>query len=203
MRFTESHLKMRLRQQGISKIADVKTATLEPNGQLGYELTREAKPVTIGELENILSSYFSNNMTSPSTATNTSSTSNIFNQIKEQSIEVNYEQSNKDNNTSSRNIFIPQSVTSSLYNTLDEDKYVPTFDDSRDVFSNTDVKDPEVKYNTELYNSVNNNDKLTNTNNPYSFNNNQDSTNTSNISFTNASSNSNNKNNISNNNKLP
>lgn len=28
--------------------------TIEPNGQLGYELMRHAKPVTIGELERML-----------------------------------------------------------------------------------------------------------------------------------------------------
>ncbi len=54
MRLTVDQLEMRLRQQGISKITDVKTATLEPNGQLGYELMRHAKPVTIGELEQML-----------------------------------------------------------------------------------------------------------------------------------------------------
>lgn len=57
LRITVDQLEMRLRQQGISKISDVKTATLEANGQLGYELMRHAKPVTIGELEKMLSSY--------------------------------------------------------------------------------------------------------------------------------------------------
>lgn len=38
LRFTADQLEMRLRQQGINRISDVKTATLEPNGQLGYEL---------------------------------------------------------------------------------------------------------------------------------------------------------------------
>lgn len=54
MRLTVDQLEMRLRQQGISKISDVKTATLEPNGQLGYELMRHAKPLTIGEFEEML-----------------------------------------------------------------------------------------------------------------------------------------------------
>ncbi|WZL74241.1 DUF421 domain-containing protein [Clostridiaceae bacterium 35-E11] len=56
MKITIDQLEMRLRQQGISKISDVKTATLEPNGQLGYELMRHAKPVTIGEMEQMLAS---------------------------------------------------------------------------------------------------------------------------------------------------
>ncbi|WP_248924144.1 DUF421 domain-containing protein [Paenibacillus hamazuiensis] len=62
MRLTVDQLEMRLREKGIANIGDVKTATLEPNGQLGYELMRHAKPVTIGELERILG------LTSPKTA---------------------------------------------------------------------------------------------------------------------------------------
>ncbi|MNL47126.1 hypothetical protein D3C87_1698930 [compost metagenome] len=51
---TVDQLEIRLREKGISNFNDVKTATLEPNGQLGYELMRHAKPVTIGEFELIL-----------------------------------------------------------------------------------------------------------------------------------------------------
>ncbi|MCM3633426.1 DUF421 domain-containing protein [Paenibacillus camelliae] len=54
MRMTVDQLEMRLRQNGVSNISDVNTATLEPNGQIGYELMRHAKPVTIGDLERIL-----------------------------------------------------------------------------------------------------------------------------------------------------
>ncbi len=53
-RMSVDQLEMRLRQKGIANISDVKTATVEPNGQVGYELMRHAKPVTIGELERIL-----------------------------------------------------------------------------------------------------------------------------------------------------
>ncbi|WP_233531204.1 DUF421 domain-containing protein [Paenibacillus alkalitolerans] len=54
MRITVDQLEMRLRQKGGANISDVKTATVEPNGQVGYELMRHAKPVTIGELERLL-----------------------------------------------------------------------------------------------------------------------------------------------------
>ncbi|KPV57493.1 membrane protein [Paenibacillus sp. A3] len=54
IRMTVDQLEMRLRQQGISNITDVKTATLESNGQVGYELMRHAKPLTIGEFERLL-----------------------------------------------------------------------------------------------------------------------------------------------------
>lgn len=54
MRFTVDKLEVRLRQLGIKKISDVKTATLEPNGQLGYELQYDAQPLTIGEFKKMM-----------------------------------------------------------------------------------------------------------------------------------------------------
>ncbi|CAH8770526.1 DUF421 domain-containing protein [Paenibacillus dendritiformis] len=54
IRMTVDQLEIRLRQQGIANISDVKIATLEPNGQIGYELMRHAKPVTVGDLERLL-----------------------------------------------------------------------------------------------------------------------------------------------------
>lgn len=78
VRVTVDDIEMRLRQAGISSIKDVKTATIEPNGQLGYELMHYAKPVTIGELEKILDKYFKKPL-----ATSVSSSSNIFAEVKE------------------------------------------------------------------------------------------------------------------------
>ncbi|MRG85839.1 DUF421 domain-containing protein [Salinibacillus xinjiangensis] len=57
LRFTVDQLEMRLRQQGISDIKDVKTATLEPNGQIGYELMDEAKPLTVKEFKRLMKLY--------------------------------------------------------------------------------------------------------------------------------------------------
>lgn len=57
LRMTVDQLEMRLRTSGISKIEDVKTATIEANGQLGYELAEEAKPLTVGEFKKIMSMY--------------------------------------------------------------------------------------------------------------------------------------------------
>lgn len=79
MRFTVDQLEMRLRQQGIAKISDVKTATLEANGQLGYELMRHAKPVTIGELEKIIGFAIGNQNE------NIEQTFNIFDEVKNNS----------------------------------------------------------------------------------------------------------------------
>ncbi|WP_240515962.1 YetF domain-containing protein [Bacillus atrophaeus] len=49
MRLTEAQLKMRLRQEGFGQIKD-----LEPNGQIGYELYGEAKPVRVQQVRFLL-----------------------------------------------------------------------------------------------------------------------------------------------------
>lgn len=54
LRISVDELEMRIRITGISKIADIKTATLEANGQIGYELTDEAKPLTVGEFKRLM-----------------------------------------------------------------------------------------------------------------------------------------------------
>jgi uncharacterized membrane protein YcaP (DUF421 family) len=53
LRMTVDQLEMKLRQNGVSKITDVKWATLEPNGQVGIELMKQAKPVTIKEFQQL------------------------------------------------------------------------------------------------------------------------------------------------------
>ncbi|MBT2658079.1 DUF421 domain-containing protein [Bacillus sp. ISL-18] len=54
LRLTVDGLEMRMRNMGLTKIADIKMATIEPNGQLGYELKEEAKPLTIGEFKKLM-----------------------------------------------------------------------------------------------------------------------------------------------------
>jgi uncharacterized membrane protein YcaP (DUF421 family) len=54
LRFTVDQLEMKLRQQNVTRITDVKYATLEPNGQVGYELKQEAQPVTKQEFQLLL-----------------------------------------------------------------------------------------------------------------------------------------------------
>jgi uncharacterized membrane protein YcaP (DUF421 family) len=54
VRLTVDQLEMRLRQHNISKISDVKWATIEPSGQLGFELKDAFKPVTKGDLDKII-----------------------------------------------------------------------------------------------------------------------------------------------------
>lgn len=57
LRLTVDQLEMRIRNQGLSRIEDIKTATIEPNGQLGYELEDDAKPLTVGEFKKVLKDY--------------------------------------------------------------------------------------------------------------------------------------------------
>jgi uncharacterized membrane protein YcaP (DUF421 family) len=54
LRMTVEQLEMRVRERGISQLSDVRTATVEVNGQLGYELIESAKPVTQGQLSQLL-----------------------------------------------------------------------------------------------------------------------------------------------------
>lgn len=76
LRLTVDQLEMRMRNQGIAKIEDVKMATLEPNGLLGYELQDHAKPLTVGEFKKILDSYFQKQPPSPD-----NENENIFEEI--------------------------------------------------------------------------------------------------------------------------
>ncbi|MBT2685148.1 DUF421 domain-containing protein [Bacillus sp. ISL-37] len=57
LRLTVDQLEMRLRNKGITKLEDVKFATIEPNGQIGYELEDDAKPLTVGEFKKMLNDY--------------------------------------------------------------------------------------------------------------------------------------------------
>ena len=51
LRLSVDQLEMQLRQKNVSKISDVKWATLEPNGQVGFVLQNDAQPVTKKEFE--------------------------------------------------------------------------------------------------------------------------------------------------------
>ncbi|MFT8323298.1 MAG: DUF421 domain-containing protein [Bacillus sp. (in: firmicutes)] len=62
LRLTVDQLEMRLRNSGIAKIEDVKTATIEANGDVGYELQDDAKPLTVGEFKHLMQQYFPDNL---------------------------------------------------------------------------------------------------------------------------------------------
>ncbi|MDL9996124.1 DUF421 domain-containing protein [Bacillus stercoris] len=60
MRLTADQLEMQLRLHGVTAIQDVKIATLEANGQLGIELTDDAKPLTVRDLKKLIHPDFLN-----------------------------------------------------------------------------------------------------------------------------------------------
>jgi uncharacterized membrane protein YcaP (DUF421 family) len=54
LRLSVDDLEMRLRELGAKKIADIQTATMEANGRIAIDLKPHAKPVTMGDLERLL-----------------------------------------------------------------------------------------------------------------------------------------------------
>ncbi|WP_101846045.1 DUF421 domain-containing protein [Halobacillus sp. Marseille-P3879] len=85
LRFTVDQLEMKLRQQNVSTMADVKSATLEPNGQIGYELKEDSKPATKKDLQRLeqeiisLKEALGSNKALPSTFP--SNEENIFDEV--------------------------------------------------------------------------------------------------------------------------
>ncbi|WP_138419218.1 DUF421 domain-containing protein [Aquibacillus sediminis] len=83
-RLTVDQLEMFIRQQGVSKLSDIKTATLEPNGKLGYELKEDAKPLTIGEFKKMINPSMLNPSYLPIYPTHdqTENNDHLFNELK-------------------------------------------------------------------------------------------------------------------------
>ncbi|WP_169306732.1 DUF421 domain-containing protein [Cohnella pontilimi] len=63
MRMTMEQMELRLRRKGIARLSDVRTAVIEVDGRLGYELVDSAMPLTRGEAEQLLAQL---NMKMPS-----------------------------------------------------------------------------------------------------------------------------------------
>ncbi|MBB6670847.1 DUF421 domain-containing protein [Cohnella nanjingensis] len=59
LRLSVDQLEAKLRENGISSFRDLKTATIEISGQLGYEWAKHAQPVTLGDLEKLFASLHS------------------------------------------------------------------------------------------------------------------------------------------------
>ncbi|WP_462412619.1 DUF421 domain-containing protein [Neobacillus sp. Marseille-QA0830] len=51
LRMSEEQLEAKLREKGISSVTDLKYASIESTGQLGYELKKHLKPVTQEDLD--------------------------------------------------------------------------------------------------------------------------------------------------------
>lgn len=90
LRLSVDKLETRLRQAGISSIEDVKYATIEVSGQLGYELKDDKKPLTQGDFKNLLDELSQvklmvNNIMTPEFKK--SQGNNIFEEIKSKKFE--------------------------------------------------------------------------------------------------------------------
>lgn len=58
LRLTVDQLEMNLRQQNVSSIKDIRWATLESNGRIGFVLKDEAKPATKKDIEELKQMLF-------------------------------------------------------------------------------------------------------------------------------------------------
>lgn len=90
IRMSIDRLETRLRQAGISSIEDVKYATIEVSGQLGYELIDSKKPLTQGDMAQIMNElsqvkYMLDNNIKPQPSQNPKN--NVFEEIKNDKFE--------------------------------------------------------------------------------------------------------------------
>lgn len=81
LRMTVDKLEMRLRQKGIKHLSDIKTATIEANGELGYELQPHMEPLTVGQFESVMSKLIPEIVHAASARTET----NLFDEIEHRS----------------------------------------------------------------------------------------------------------------------
>lgn len=82
LRLTVDRLETRLRQNGISSLKDVKTATIEVSGQLGYELIDDKKPLTKEDFITIMSEISQvNHLMKGYQNTQKNRTNNIFQEV--------------------------------------------------------------------------------------------------------------------------
>lgn len=80
LRMTVDQAEAKLREKGIVSVADVKTATLEVGGVLGYELVPDAKPVTVRDLQRMLADVVQRHVP---TAPKPSADGNLFVEVRE------------------------------------------------------------------------------------------------------------------------
>lgn len=90
LRLTVDRLETRLRQSGVSSIEDVKTATIEVSGQIGFELRDDKKPIKkedfiiiMSEIADIKKLIHGNQITKD----NKNKNQNIFDEVKKKNQE--------------------------------------------------------------------------------------------------------------------
>jgi uncharacterized membrane protein YcaP (DUF421 family) len=81
LRMTERQLNMLLRQHNIGEVTDVKIATLEANGQLGYEVYEDAKSMTVGEFKKLTGNFFDQYQKSDKAMGNENPNENLFDEL--------------------------------------------------------------------------------------------------------------------------
>ncbi|PLS08590.1 DUF421 domain-containing protein [Neobacillus cucumis] len=77
LRLTTEQLEMKLRQKGISYISNLKTATIESDGGLGFELMEHAQPLTQEKILEILNENKNGNTLTK----NKNESDNLFNKV--------------------------------------------------------------------------------------------------------------------------
>lgn len=82
LRLTVDMLEVRLRQQSIQNINDLQWATIESNGQLGYELKPSKQPATKEDIQLLMSLIQGIGFHSPSEVTSPTTEDNIFKEVK-------------------------------------------------------------------------------------------------------------------------
>lgn len=84
LRLTVDRLETRLRQNGVSSIKDVKVATIEVSGQIGYELKDDKKPLTKEDFITIMSELSQRNqLMAGYQKTQKSNSDSIFREVTE------------------------------------------------------------------------------------------------------------------------
>lgn len=89
LRLTIDQLETRLRQVGISSIEDVKYATIEVSGQLGYELKDHKKPLTRGDFLSIMEEFSNVDKTKINEKLKQKVENDIFQEIDQKKFEGN------------------------------------------------------------------------------------------------------------------
>ena len=91
LRLSIDRLETRLRQAGITSISDVKYATLEVNGQMGYELKDNKKPLTKEDFLTLMSdvSQIKKQLNDMKNTNSSGPSNDIFEEIKSKRFEGN------------------------------------------------------------------------------------------------------------------
>ncbi|MHA6252016.1 DUF421 domain-containing protein [Oceanobacillus sp. CAU 1775] len=92
LRMSVDRLETRLRQSGVTSLEDVKYATIEVSGQIGYELHENKKPVTKEDLQLLMQeiAHLKESLglaNKPTLPTNEKQNDNIFNEVKTKKFE--------------------------------------------------------------------------------------------------------------------